>query len=89
MAWLMAAAFLSDDAIGPRQLIESNWGRLTVIDAYLAILTVYWLTAFRERSVSSRLLWLVLYLGLGSFAIAVYMLLRYRGREAPLVESVE
>lgn len=87
MAVLLSSAFLGGGSPGPRELLQSDWGRLTVLDAYFAILTVYLLTAFRERSGWLRLLWLALYVTLGSFAIALYMLLRFPARsKEPLVE---
>ncbi len=84
MVVLMAAAFTSDGA-GARELFGSAWGRLTVVDAYFAILTVYLLTAGRERTWWWRLVWLALYVTLGSLAIAVYMLFRFLPKESPRV----
>lgn len=87
MIYLLFAAFTHSDPIGPADLMESAWGRLTVVDAYFAILTVYFLTAFREPSRWAKVLWLLLYVSLGSLAIALYMIFRFpavsEGRRVP------
>lgn len=86
MLALTAAACLRGGVAGAGELFASAWGRLTVFDAYFAILTVYLLTAARERKGWLRLVWLALYVTLGSFAIAMYMLFRFPAAESPRVE---
>ena len=46
------------------------------IDAYFAFLTVWLWVAWRERTLTARLLWLAVFLGLGSIGIALYVLTR-------------
>jgi len=48
------------------------WFRATLADAYFAFLTVWAWIAWREPTWPRRLLWLVLVLTLGNFAIAAY-----------------
>lgn len=72
--WSSAAALAADP-----------WGRLTLADAYFAIVTVYLLTAFREPSPWAKLVWLGLFLSLGSLAIASYGLVRSPRRDRSLM----
>ena len=51
------------------------WGRATLLDAYFAFLTVWLWIAWREPNLPRRILWLVLILTLGNFAIAAYFLI--------------
>lgn len=50
------------------------WGRATILDACFGFLTVYVWVAWRERSWLWRVVWFVLFMGLGNIAIAIYML---------------
>ena len=50
------------------------WFRATLADAYFGFLAVYLWIAYKERTWSRRLLWLVLVMSLGNIAIAVYVL---------------
>ena len=71
------------------ELWPDFWFRATLADAYFAFLTVYLWVAWRERTIVARLVWLVLFLGLGSIAIAIYMLLALFGvgGRPPLIET--
>ena len=60
------------------EIWDDPWGRATLFDAYFAFLTVFLWIAYRERSWGRRILWLVLILTLGNFAIATYFLLALR-----------
>jgi hypothetical protein len=51
------------------------WGLATMFDAYFGFLAFWLYVAWRERTVASRLGWLVALLLLGNFAIAGYALL--------------
>jgi hypothetical protein len=53
------------------------WFRATLADAYFAFLTVYLWVAWRERTFTARLLWLVAFICLGSIGIALYVLTRF------------
>lgn len=59
-------------AIG--ELWPDPWFRVTLFDTYFAFLTIYLWVAYKERSWLARVVWLVLFLGLGTFAYAVYIL---------------
>ena len=61
------------------------WFRATLADAYFAFLTVWLWVAWRERTLGARLLWLLLFCGLGSIAIAVYVLIAL-ARSEPLMQ---
>ncbi len=50
------------------------WFRATLADAYFAFLSVYLFVLWRERSAAAKVLWLVLFMGLGSMGIAAYVL---------------
>lgn len=54
------------------------WFRATLADAYFGFLTVWVWVAYRERTVVSRLAWLVAFLALGNLAMAAYALLALR-----------
>lgn len=76
MVWLTVAASLDRGvfaALG--QLWSDPWFRATLADAYFAFAAVYLWVAWRERTPLARVLWLVLFLGLGSIGIALYVLL--------------
>jgi len=53
------------------------WFRATLADAYFAFLTVYLWVAWRERTMAARVLWFVVFMGLGSIGIALYVLTRF------------
>lgn len=56
------------------ELWPDPWFRVTIFDTYFAFLTIYFWVAYKERSWLARGVWLVLFLGLGTFAYAVYIL---------------
>lgn len=71
------------------ELWPDPWFRATLADTYFSFLTVYLWMAWRERGWRMRLFLLVALLGLGSIAIAGYMLIQLRlsgGRAAALFE---
>ena len=51
-----------------------SWGRIAVIDEYVALLTLWGWIAWRERDVVRSLLWLVAVVVLGSLAVTAYVL---------------
>jgi len=51
------------------------WGLATMFDAYFGFLAFWLYVAWRERTIATRLGWLVALLLLGNFAIAAYALL--------------
>jgi hypothetical protein len=62
--------FASEGAL----LLDLVWGRVTLIDIYLAFLVGWAWIAVRERSLATRLSWLAAVLVTGSLALGVYLL---------------
>ena len=54
------------------------WFRATLADAYFGFLTVFVWIAYKEHTLTARLVWLGLLLSLGTIAVAVYVLLQLR-----------
>jgi len=52
------------------------WAVATLYDAYFGFLTFWVWVAYREKILWSRLLWLVLILGLGNIAMSLYVLIQ-------------
>src|ERR1700759_4577736 len=52
------------------------WAVATLYDAYFGFLTFWVWVAYKENSLWSRLLWLVLILGLGNIAMSLYVLIQ-------------
>ena len=65
-----AASFTGDGAI----LLDLAWGRVTLVDLYLAFGMMWLWVAFRERSAVRAAAWLLATLTTGSLAIGVYLL---------------
>lgn len=61
-----------------RDLWSDAWFRATLADAYFGFLTVFVWIAYRERTMTARLVWLVLVMSLGTIAVAFYMLIALR-----------
>jgi hypothetical protein len=75
----MLAAILGGFATGDLAaegvlLLDLVWGRVTLIDIYLAFLIGWVWIAARERSLTTRLLWLGAVVVTGSLALGVYLL---------------
>jgi len=88
MLWLTVSAGLDRGVlVALDDLWPDLWFRATLADAYCSFLTVYLWVAWRERSVVARAVWLVLFLGLGSMAIAIYALRALYGKQ-PLTERL-
>ncbi len=52
------------------------WAVATLYDAYFGFITFFVWVAYKERTHLSRLLWLVLILGLGNIAMSLYVLIQ-------------
>ncbi len=52
------------------------WFKATLADAYFGFITIFVWIAYKERSWTARGLWLILVMGLGNIAIAIYMLIQ-------------
>lgn len=84
MLWVTVTATLERSVLEAVSDIWSDpWGKATLFDAYFAFLTIYVWIYLRETRAWTRLLWLVLLLTLGNFAIAAYGL-RVLLRREPL-----
>lgn len=59
-----------------RELWQSLWFRATLLDAYCGFITFYVWVAYKERSFTSRIMWLVLIMGLGNLAMSLYVLIQ-------------
>jgi hypothetical protein len=71
IAWgFLTASFTEEGAA----LLELTWGRITLIDIYLAFLLGWAWIAWRERSVPRAAAWLVATVVTGSLALFVYVL---------------
>ncbi len=49
------------------------WFIATLVDTYLSFLTIYAWVCFREKSIAAKMLWLLLFLVLGTMAHATYI----------------
>lgn len=70
IAWGFAAGDFGADGAA---LLDLVWGRVTMVDLYLAFGAVWAWIAWREDSVGAAVLWAVLVAGLGSLAIWGYV----------------
>lgn len=52
------------------------WAVATLYDAYFGFITFWLWVAYKERTLWSRVLWLVLILGLGNIAMSLYVLIQ-------------
>ena len=57
-----------------RDLWPDRWFRATLMDAYCGFITFYVWVAYKETQWVSRLMWFVLIMTLGNFAMSAYVL---------------
>jgi hypothetical protein len=57
----------------------SPWSMATLYDAYFGFITFFCWLAWRERSLGSKISWLVLILVLGNIAMSLYVLIQLFG----------
>ena len=55
---------------------SNPWAVATLYDAYFGFITFWLWVAYKENTLWSRLLWLVLILGLGNIAMSLYVLIQ-------------
>ena len=55
---------------------SNPWAVATLYDAYFGFLTFWVWVAYKESTLWSRLLWLVLIVGLGNIAMSLYVLIQ-------------
>lgn len=74
LAVILAAFATSSFTDDGATLTALAWGRVTLVDLYLAFGVMWLWIAFRERSVWRAAAWLVATVTTGSLAIGVYLL---------------
>jgi hypothetical protein len=72
IVWGFATASFTEEGAA---LLDLAWGRVTLIDIYLAFLLVWGWIAWRERSAVRAVAWLAATIGLGSLALFGYAFL--------------
>lgn len=60
--------------VGTPKVLAEPWALATLFDAYCGFLTFYVWVAYKETSILSRFVWLLLILSLGNIAMASYVL---------------
>lgn len=67
----------------------NRWAVATLYDAYFGFITFWMWVAYKERTIWSRSLWLLLILGLGNIATSLYILIQlFRLKEEQPVEAL-
>lgn len=69
-AAMLGGGFLTEG----RQMLASNWGRLTLIDLYVGLALFSAFVWWRERSHATALVWIAGFAVLGNLATAGYLL---------------
>ena len=73
MVWVTVVASLERNVFtAGSELMTDAWFRATLADAYFGFVTFYVWVAYRERSWTGRILWLIAIMLLGNMAMAVY-----------------
>lgn len=80
MAATVAVGLLAAPTGAAAELLANTWGRVTLVDLYLAFGAVWVWIAWRERSVVAAVVWAVLLVVGGSIALWGYV--AWRAREA-------
>ncbi len=83
-AVILAALTTSSLAEDGASLLALAWGRVSLVDLYLAFVLMWLWIVFRERSAWRSALWLVVTLVTGSLAIGVYLLAASMRARTPL-----
>lgn len=82
IAWATVRASLDRNVLeAGRALWPDKWFQATLMDTYLAFLTFYCWVFYKEKSAAARIVWFALIMGLGNFAIALYVLLQLQKTE--------
>lgn len=76
-AFVMAATVVIGLLVAPQgavaELLDNVWGRVTIVDLYLALLAAWVWILWRERSVGAAVLWGLLLVVTGSVALWTYI----------------
>lgn len=79
MLFVTVTASLHEDVVTAGRLLWPDpWFRATLADTYCGFLFFWLWVAWRERSLGRGILWFVLIMALGNFAMAGYLLLQLR-----------
>lgn len=79
MLYVTVTASLHEDVITATLLLWPDpWFRATLADAYCGFLFFWLWVAWRERTAVRAVLWFILIMTLGNFAMAGYLLLQLR-----------
>lgn len=78
LAVTVSASLHQDVFSATRQLWHDPWFRATLADAYFGFLFFWLWVAWREGSAVRSILWFLLIMSLGNFAMAAYLLLQLR-----------
>jgi len=78
MAVVTLQASLVRSVFDNGHLMRDPWFVATLADAYFGFLTFYVWVAYKERAAFARVLWFVLIMALGNFAMAAYVLIQLR-----------
>lgn len=74
--------FMADGA----ELLSNVWGRVTLIDIYISFFVIIGWVVYREKHMVWKIVWPVLILTLGSYAICLYILIAlYRCHNNPRI----
>lgn len=69
-------ASLQQSIIHTAPLFDHAWFIATLTDTYLLLFLIYMWTAYVTKSWTLNALWFVLYMGLGSIAIGLFLMVR-------------
>ncbi|MGF1614515.1 MAG: DUF1475 family protein [Gammaproteobacteria bacterium] len=90
MLWVTTTASLDRGVfLAVKELWPDPWFKATLFDAYFSFLTIYLWVAYRERHAWPRIVWFALFMGFGSMAAAVYILIQlFRLRRGDTVAAL-
>lgn len=70
-------------------LITIPWMKATLYDFYGLVALIYVWVLYKERAVAMKILWLILFVGLGSIATSLYLLIQlFRLKPGESVEQL-
>ncbi len=69
-------AGMHENLFNAGRLLDEPWMIATLWDAYCGFVTFYVWVVYKEKTLTPRVLWFVLIMGLGNIAMAVYVLIQ-------------
>jgi hypothetical protein len=77
MVYVVISTSLESDLIKEWSFLGSiPWMRATLIDFYVNILVLYAWVVYKEVGWMSRIVWLILFVGLGSITVTLYVVIQ-------------